>query len=607
MRRPAALSLRALIRPAIVSLFVGLLVPACDDARAPLELVPAVTGTVTNSATGGHVAGAEVRIGDASATTGVDGRFELSDLTTGTATLRCTAPGFVDFEVDITVTSGSVTRDIGLARIELFEFSDYALYVPASVDAPRGLLLALGGPDTRGFSTMGPLGAPIPEVEASLQDLGQAFRALAATHGLAVLGTSLAAMSNSPDSDQLLLDAVQTAAGMSGHPELATAPMLLYGISSGAPQASGFTARSPERVAGLFLKVPVGVASLTSGNTLRVPTYMVLAELDTFVNKAALTAAFEANRGAGALWALAEEPAVRHHSLTPAQREVTINWMRTVLDLRLPAAPPEPLREIAENSGWLGDRVTGEVGPWANYPGDRALASWLPSQATGEQWEALVGPGLGPGVGEARLRVVHSESHWPTIDVFVDGTQVLNDMTYPSASDYMEVEAGARTVRFDSFQGSEEAYASLAEGAAYTAIPCCTQFPGSFVLTDDNSEPGAGNAKLRLVHVASEGDMDIYVTTPGADLAAETPAITVGTLGASDYIELPLGNYQVRGTRFDTKTVVVDGTLTLGAGQVRTAIAVDAPGGGEPFGLLVLEDANWQAPAPIRQQATRAQ
>ena len=391
MRRPAALSLRALIRPAIVSLFVGLLVPACDDARAPLELVPAVTGTVTNSATGGHVAGAEVRIGDASATTGVDGRFELSDLTTGTATLRCTAPGFVDFEVDITVTSGSVTRDIGLARIELFEFSDYALYVPASVDAPRGLLLALGGPDTRGFSTMGPLGAPIPEVEASLQDLGQAFRALAATHGLAVLGTSLAAMSNSPDSDQLLLDAVQTAAGMSGHPELATAPMLLYGISSGAPQASGFTARSPERVAGLFLKVPVGVASLTSGNTLRVPTYMVLAELDTFVNKAALTAAFEANRGAGALWALAEEPAVRHHSLTPAQREVTINWMRTVLDLRL---RPRLRAHFARSPRTPGGSGTVSPVRWDHGPTIQETARWRvgsrrrPPASSGKPWLA---------------------------------------------------------------------------------------------------------------------------------------------------------------------------------------------------------------------------
>jgi hypothetical protein len=37
---------------------------------------------------------------------------------------------------------------------------------------------------------------------------------------------------------------------------------------------------------------------------------------------------------------------------------------------------------------------------------------------------------------------------------------------------------------------------------------------------------------------------------------------------------------------------VIDSTLTLEAGQVRTVVAVDAAGGGEPYGLLVLDDLN---------------
>jgi hypothetical protein len=42
-----------------------------------------------------------------------------------------------------------------------------------------------------------------------------------------------------------------------------------------------------------------------------------------------------------------------------------------------------------------------------------------------------------------------------------------------------------------------------------------------------------------------------------------------------------------------TLDVVIDsGTLTLEAGDIRTGIAVDAPGGGDPFDALVLEDAN---------------
>jgi hypothetical protein len=591
MPRHATLNLGTVIR--FVFLLLVLVIPACSD-EGPLEPVPGVTGTVTNSATGAPVSGAEVRIGDAATTTGATGRFELTDLPTGLATLRCTAPGFEDFEAEITVASSSVTRDVGLARIEVFEFGDYALYVPASVSSISGLLLALGGPDTRGFSTGKPLGAPIPEVEASLQALGQGFRELAATHRLAILGTSLAGMPNNLDSDQLLLDAVQMATELSGHPELSSAPMLLYGMSGGAPQISGFTTRNSERVAGVFLKVPAGVASLTSGNPLRVPTYMVLAELDAFVDNDALIAAFEAHRGAGALWGLALEPAVPHHSLTPVQRQATINWISTILELRLPALPSASLREIAEPSGWLGDRVSGEVRPWANYPGIRSLASWLPSQTAAQHWEALVGPGSGPGLDEARLRVLHTEPAWPTIDVFVDGTQVLNDLTYRSASDYLEVEAGSRIVSFHSPQGEDEVRPTLVEGASYTAIPCCTLFPSSFVLIDDNREPSTGNTKMRVVHLAGGPEVDIYLTAPGVDLAAQTPRRALARWGdASDYLELPAGDYQVRITLPGTKTVVNDsGTLTLSAGQVRTAVTVNAAGGGEPFGFLVLEDLN---------------
>jgi hypothetical protein len=40
-----------------------------------------------------------------------------------------------------------------------------------------------------------------------------------------------------------------------------------------------------------------------------------------------------------------------------------------------------------------------------------------------------------------------------------------------------------------------------------------------------------------------------------------------------------------------TRTVALDtGPLTLAAGQVRTAIAVDARGGGDPFGVILLDD-----------------
>ena len=66
-----------------------------------------------------------------------------------------------------------------------------------------------------------------------------------------------------------------------------------------------------------------------------------------------------------------------------------------------------------------------------------------------------------------------------------------------------------------------------------------------------------------------------------------------GRHAASDYLEIPGGDYQLRVTPAGSKTAVIDsGTLSLAAGQVRTVIAVDSPGGGAPFDLLLLADVN---------------
>ena len=115
-------TLRAGTRRALPFLSAILLASACSDdgdVTAPVPAVPTVAGTVMTSATGDPVAGAEVSIGAATATTGADGRFELTGLAAGTATLRCTAPGFEDFEMNIMVPSGTLTRDILLTPASL--------------------------------------------------------------------------------------------------------------------------------------------------------------------------------------------------------------------------------------------------------------------------------------------------------------------------------------------------------------------------------------------------------------------------------------------------------------------------------------------------------
>lgn len=201
--------------------------------------------------------------------------------------------------------------------------------------------------------------------------------------------------------------------------------------------------------------------------------------------------------------------------------------------------------------------------------------------------------------GVARVRVVHASPDAPDVDVLLDDAEVLGDVPYLTASDYLDVPAGPQNLKVNAAGTATtvvNADLSLVDGTDYTVIATgLAEAIEPIVLQDDNSAPTAGNVRVRAIHGAPGAPaVDIYVTAPSADLETMIPLLANVEFGnVADYIEAPAGDYQVRVTPAGTKTVVIDsGTLTLSSGQVRTAIAVDAAGGGAPFDLLVLEDRN---------------
>lgn len=203
-------------------------------------------------------------------------------------------------------------------------------------------------------------------------------------------------------------------------------------------------------------------------------------------------------------------------------------------------------------------------------------------------------------VQEARVRVLHASPDAPPVDVLVDGVVVLSDVPYKAYSPYLTVPAGARNFRVRASADTTlvviDVTPTLSTGADYTVIarnPVATIEP--WLLTDDNTAPASGGIKLRLVHAAPGAPtVDIYVTAPGANLSVATPVLTDVPYGAaSTYLAVAAGTYQVRVCPANTTTVAIDsGALTLAAGVIRTAVAVDNPGGGAPFGAVLLPDRN---------------
>jgi len=191
----------------------------------------------------------------------------------------------------------------------------------------------------------------------------------------------------------------------------------------------------------------------------------------------------------------------------------------------------------------------------------------------------------------AQLRVVHASPDAPNVDVFVDNTAALTNVAYEAASAYLEVPSGSRNLQVRATGTTTvviDQTATLDAGKAYTVIatgPVASIEP--LVLTDDQTSPAAGNVRVRLVHASpTAGNVDIYVTSTTADITNATPTLTnVAFRAASNYLEVPAGTYRVRVTPAGSKAVAIDvNNVALTAGQVRTAIAVDAPGGGAPLG-----------------------
>ena len=97
------------------SVFVG----ACggSDPGEPTETA-SLSGVVKGS-TDAVIAGASVKIGSATATTGADGRFELQNLPVGSVMMSTSAEGFDPASESLVLRAGSNTRDVILTPTDL--------------------------------------------------------------------------------------------------------------------------------------------------------------------------------------------------------------------------------------------------------------------------------------------------------------------------------------------------------------------------------------------------------------------------------------------------------------------------------------------------------
>ncbi len=201
----------------------------------------------------------------------------------------------------------------------------------------------------------------------------------------------------------------------------------------------------------------------------------------------------------------------------------------------------------------------------------------------------------------ATLRVIHNSADSPAVDVVVNDnfeSPLIEDLAFPDFTGYVEVPPGAYNVKVTGANNPSLVVidADLTLDPDEYSVYAMDLFANiqPLVLVDDNRAI-ATEARVRIVHGSpSAGAVDIYVTAPGVDIANVDPAFTaVPFLADTGYVALAEGNYAVTVTPTGSKVPAIGpAEILLDAGSIYTAVARDAEGGGEPLGLILLDDFN---------------
>jgi hypothetical protein len=217
--------------------------------------------------------------------------------------------------------------------------------------------------------------------------------------------------------------------------------------------------------------------------------------------------------------------------------------------------------------------------------------------------------------GNARLRVLHASPDAPAVDVYLDGSEAVNNLAFSAITDYVPVPAGTHAV---------QVFPSSANGAGTPVIdvPSLTLDAGKdytvaavgtlaaiepLVLVDNNAAPAAGNAHIRVVHASPDA--------PNVDIFAAGAGVVVPNLPfkeASAYLPLPAGSYDLEVRAAGSQTAVLSLPDTpLEAGKVYTAFAIGLAAGDPALSVELTTDAVTQQaaqanPTPAAPAATTA-
>jgi hypothetical protein len=202
--------------------------------------------------------------------------------------------------------------------------------------------------------------------------------------------------------------------------------------------------------------------------------------------------------------------------------------------------------------------------------------------------------------GVSFVRVGHLSPDAPAVDVWVDGSVVLQDVPFRAFSSYLQLDAGEHRIQVTPAGASDpiviDAVVALGAGVSYTVVATgkLAQIQPTVIVDDKMTDEGS--AKVRFVHASADA--------PNVDITLSDGSVLFGDVAfaeASPYLAVGPGEYDLQVRLAGTDTVVLsfaDVALSnsfnysvfavglVADGSLAAIVAVDTPGDGSAvFGL----------------------
>ena len=280
--------------------------------------------------------------------------------------------------------AGAATYDFSARPGANYDKAEFRLWLPDGAGPVRALVVLVPGSNGEGRD----------QVDDPF------WQAFAVKHHLGLVGCHLTDKKHdqsfieeyvdvSKGSGQAFLDGLADLGKQASHPEVADAPLMLWGMSAGGEFDYEFAVWKPERVIAFIVnKGNIYYTALAPLATRRIPALFFTGEKDLDFRIDTVNGIFAVNRRGGALWALTQEPGIGH--AVGRSKDLGAMLFEDVLDARLPATTGGALRPLTDRDGFIGDLSAKTVAPAGDGPAPNHMTAWLPTERLAKAWVAVV-------------------------------------------------------------------------------------------------------------------------------------------------------------------------------------------------------------------------